>query len=78
MEFHIDTQCLSSRIRCLPALHLHHEWLFDRDPAAVDDDAFGVRQVSVVGVLKLDGVNDGLPTEMHMQVRPRVSKLSDF
>lgn len=43
-----------------PALHLHHEGLFDGDPAAVDDHALGVRQVPVVGVLQLDGVNHRL------------------
>lgn len=51
-------------INRLPALHLHHEGLFDGDPPAVDDQALGVRQVPVVGVLELDGVNHGLPEEM--------------
>lgn len=47
----------------LPAVHLHDEGLFDGDPAAVDDHALRVRQVSVVGVLQLDGVNHSLKTD---------------
>lgn len=45
---------------CSPTLHLHHEGLFNVDPAAVDDHALVVRQVPVVGVLKLDGVEHRL------------------
>lgn len=47
----------------LPALHLHHKGLFDGDPAAVDDHTLCVREVPVVGVLKLDGVNHSLAAE---------------
>lgn len=53
----------------LPALHLHHEGLFDGDPAAVDDHTLRVREVPVVGVLELDGVNHSLLEEMRGFVR---------
>lgn len=49
----------------LPALHLHYEGLFNRDPATVDDHTLCVWQVPVVGVLKLNGVNHSLQKEIH-------------
>lgn len=54
-------RCLSvCQISVLPALHLHHEGLFDGDPAAVDDHTLRVREVPLVGVLQLDGVKHRL------------------
>lgn len=46
-----------------PTLHLHHEGLFNGDPAAVDDHTLVVRQVPVVGVLELNGVKHRLSGE---------------
>lgn len=49
----------------LPSVHLDYEGLFNGDPAAVDDHTLGVRQVPVVGVLELYGVNHSLAEETH-------------
>lgn len=47
------------------------------DPAAVDDHALVVRQVPVVGVLKLNGVKHGLSdTEAFSLNFPRSFKLN--
>lgn len=52
----------------LPTLHLHYEGLFHRDPAAVDDHTLGVWEVPVVGVLKLNCVNDRLSEEKQVRI----------
>lgn len=52
----------------LPTLHLHDEGLFHRDPATVDDHTLGVWEVPVVGVLKLNCVNDRLSEEKQVRI----------
>lgn len=53
--------------RLLPAVHLHHKGLLDRDPPTVDDHTLGVGQVPFVGVLELHGVNHSLLEETHSE-----------